>query len=61
MLRDRFVRENVIEWTPPSGRPTGCLIDAAIQREIDEGVPPHRRTKAWYISCPCAKCNPYFL
>ena len=36
-----------------------CLINRAVQDEIDRGVPPHARTKAWYISCPCPKCSPY--
>jgi len=38
-----------------------CLIDRAVQREIDAGVPFYRRTRAWFISCPCSKCSPFTL
>lgn len=38
-----------------------CLIQRAIQSEIDAGIPLHRRTKFWYISCPCKKCRPFTL
>lgn len=38
-----------------------CLIEAAIKSEIDAGVPESRRTRAWYISCPCKKCSPSYF
>ncbi len=36
-----------------------CAIQSAIQREIDAGIPPSQRTKFWFISCRCKKCNPF--
>ncbi len=38
-----------------------CIIDRAVKQEIEAGVPKHRRTKAWFISCPCPKCSPFTL
>lgn len=38
-----------------------CLIEQAVQDEIDRGVPEEKRTKVWYISCSCKKCKPHFV
>ncbi len=39
-------------------REEDCMIDRMVQDEIDRGIPEHRRTRAFYISCPCPKCSP---
>lgn len=36
-----------------------CLIEQ--MRKEQEKLPPEQRTNAYYISCPCKKCNPYHL
>lgn len=38
-----------------------CLIDKLVQDEIDRGVPESLRTKAWFVSCPCSKCTPFYM
>lgn len=47
--------------SPIDFRPDDCIIDKMVQDEIDRGVPEWRRTRAFYVSCPCKKCNPYYL
>ena len=46
---------------PVNFRPEKCLIERATQRENDAGVPEWKRTKVWFISCPCRNCNPFYM
>ena len=36
-----------------------CLIEEAMRRELSK--PPWLRTNAFFISCPCHKCNPFYM
>ncbi len=40
-------------------KPQRCLIQEAMK--LEEKKPPHMRQKSFLISCPCPKCNPFFM
>lgn len=46
---------------PLDFKPQECLIERARQREIEKGFNESQITKIWLISCPCRKCNPFYL
>lgn len=42
-----------------SNNNTHCLIELAMKKEIEDGIPEERRTRTWLIHCPCKKCSPF--